>query len=118
MIRLGYSANGWTDGELAAQWIVCNFDRQTQDKAAGETRVLLLDGHSSHHTPKLLTFTRENNIIILEYPPHCTHALQGLDVVCFARMEEAWKEEINAFELRTERAVRKGDFAKVFGKVF
>ena len=84
----------------------------------GETRVLLLDGHSSHHTPELLTFARENNIVILGYPPHCTHALQGLDVVCFARMKEAWKEEINAFELRTGRAVRKGDFAEVFGKAF
>jgi hypothetical protein len=89
MIRLGCLANGWTDGELAAQWIVRDFDRQTRDKAAGETRVLLLDGHSSHHTPELLAFARENNIIILGYPPHCTHALQGLDVVCFTRMKEA-----------------------------
>jgi len=48
-----------------------------------------MDGHSSHYTPELLKYARDNNIIILGYPPYCTHALQGLDVVCFARMKEA-----------------------------
>lgn len=113
-----YSPNGWTDGELATEWIVRDFDRQTKEKAAGETRVLLLDGHSSHHTPALLQFARENNICILGYPPHCTHALQGLDVVCFARMKEAWKDEITAHETRTGQPVKKADFAAVFGKAF
>ena len=32
------SLNGWTDGELAAKWIVEDFDQQTRDKANGETR--------------------------------------------------------------------------------
>lgn len=80
--------------------------------------MLLLDGHSSHHTPTLLQFARENNICILGYPPHCTHALQGLDVVCFARMKEAWKDEITAHETRTGQPVKKADFAEVFGKAF
>lgn len=77
-----------------------------------------MDGHSSHHTPELLQFARENNIIVLGYPPHCTHALQGLDVVCFAQMKEAWKEEITAHEKRTGHAVKKEDFTEVFGKAF
>lgn len=77
-----------------------------------------MDGHSSHYTPKLLGFARANNIIILGYPPHCTHALQGLDVVCFARMKEAWKVEINAFEELHRCKITKGDFAQVFGTAF
>jgi hypothetical protein len=98
--------------------MVEDFDRQTKEKAAGETRVLLMDGHSSHYTPELLDFARTNNIIILGYPPHCTHALQGLDVVCFARMKEAWKEEIHKFEELHRTKVTKGDFTEVFGKAF
>lgn len=116
--RISHSPNGWTDGDLAAEWIVEDFDRQTKDKAAGKTRVLLMDGHSSHYTPELLDFARANNIIILGYPPHCTHALQGLDVVCFARMKEAWKEEINRFEELHRSKVTKGDFTEVFGRAF
>ena len=57
-----------------------------------------MDGHSSHYTPELLKYARDNNIIILGYPPHCTHTLQGLNVVCFARM--------------------KGDFTEVFRNAF
>ena len=75
-----------------------------------------MDGHSSHHTLELLQFSCENNIIVLGYPPHCTHALQGLDVVCFAKMKKAWKEEITAHEKRSGQAVKKEDFAEVFGK--
>ncbi|KAJ7874177.1 hypothetical protein B0H14DRAFT_3555565 [Mycena olivaceomarginata] len=67
---------------------------------------------------ELLRYAAENNIIILGYPPHCTHALQGLDVVCFARMKQIWKEEIEAFERRTGRKVGKGDFALVWGTGF
>src|SRR5258705_906966 len=98
--------------------MVEDFDRQTKDKAAGATRVLLMDGHSSHYTPELLKYARDNNIIILGYPPHCTHALQGLDVVCFARMKDAWKEEIRKFEDLHKSKVTKGDFAEVFGNAF
>ena len=46
------------------------------------------------------------------------HALQGLDVVCFARMKDAWKEEINMFEDLQKRAVGKGDYTEVFGMAF
>ena len=77
-----------------------------------------MDGHSSHYTPELLKYARDNNIIILGYPPHCTHALQGLDVVCFARMKEAWKEEIRKFEDLHRSKVTKGDFTEVFGNAF
>ena len=77
-----------------------------------------MDGHSSHYTPELLKYARDNNITILGYPPHCTHALQGLDVVCFARMKEAWKEEIRKFEDLHRSKVTKGDFTEVFGNAF
>src|ERR1700683_2114543 len=76
-----------------------------------------MDGHSSHYTLELLEFARANNIIILGYPPHCTHALQGLNIVCFARMKEAWKEDIVKFE-QLHGKVTKGDFTEVFGKAF
>ncbi|KZP27731.1 hypothetical protein FIBSPDRAFT_948310 [Athelia psychrophila] len=110
--------NRWTNGELAAKWIVKDFDRQTKDKAAGKTQVLLMDDHSSHYTPELLSFAKANNIIILGYPPHCTHALQGLDVVCFVVMKQAWKEEINAFEAPHRSKIGKEHFTEVFGKAY
>ena len=75
--RLCISENRWTDGELAFKWIIKDFDLQTCEKAGGETWVLLMDGHSSHYSADLLEYCVANNIEVLCYPPHCTHALQG-----------------------------------------
>jgi hypothetical protein len=95
------------------------FEPQTKDKAAGgKPRVLLLDGHSSHYTLDVVQFARAHNITLLAYPPHCTHALQGLDVACFAKMKSAWKEEINTFEDKNRKKVGKGDFTGVFGRAY
>ncbi|KAF7336140.1 DDE-domain-containing protein [Mycena venus] len=112
------SENGWTDNEIALEWLMKDFEPQTREKAGGRTRVLILDGHSSHHTAKFLKFAQEHNIIVLDYPPHCTHALQGLDAVCFARMKVIWKEEINQFEEKNRRKVRKADFTGLFGRAY
>jgi len=100
------------------QWFIEDFDAQTVEKAAGRTRALFMDGHSSHFTPELLRYALDNNIEILAYPPHCTHALQGLDVVCFGRMKQTWHDEVSAFETATHRGVNKGDFGGVFGRAF
>jgi len=97
------------------QWMVKNFDAQTKEKAGGRTRVLLMDGHSSHYTLELLKYARDNNIVILGYPPHCTHVLQGLDVVCFAKMKREFRTEIHKFEDLHMAPVTKADFAGVFG---
>jgi hypothetical protein len=112
-----YSPKGWTDGGLSLPWIR-DFDAQTKEKAEGRTCVLLLDGHSSHYTIELLEYANDNNIIILAYPPHCTHALQGLDVVCFAKLKKEFYEEIRRFEDEHHTPVTKGDFAGVWGRAF
>jgi hypothetical protein len=99
-------------------WIIDDFNAQTHVKAGREPCTLFMDGHSSHYTPDLLQFVLEHNIFILGYPPHCTHALQGLDIVCFAQMKLAWTEEVKRFEAEHDCGVNKGYFAGVFGVAF
>ena len=41
--------------------------------------LLLLDNHESHKCIKGLDFAKENGIVMLSFPPHCTHRLQPLD---------------------------------------
>ena len=57
-------------------------------------------------------------IIILGYPPHCTHVLQGLDVVCFTKMKTEFCLEIQNFERLHMSKFMKGDFAGVFRHAF
>ena len=113
--RFCYSENGWTDGKLAQEWIEKDFDAATKEKTNGRTRVLVMDGHSSHYTLDLLRYTQDHNIIVLGYPPHCTHILQGLDVVCFAKMKTEFRKEVEIFKDLHFANVGKKDFAGVFG---
>jgi hypothetical protein len=77
-----------------------------------------MDGHSSHYTLDLLRYAEEHNIIVLGCPPHCTHVLQGLDVVCFAKMKTEFRKEIQVFEDLHLANVGKKDFAGVFGRAY
>lgn len=56
--------------------------------------------------------------MVLCYPPHCTHALQGLDAVCFAKMKAEWHAALDAFYETRKRGVNKEDFAEIFGTAY
>ena len=116
--RFSCSENGWTNSEIALDWLVRVFEPQTREKAAGQKCFLFLDSHSSHLSLRLLCKAQEFNIDIIIYPSHCTHLLQGLDVVCFAPLKQIWAHEIKMFEWENFRGVKKDDFAKVFGNAY
>lgn len=42
--------------------------------------LLLLDNHSSHLAISVLNLAKDNGIVLLSFPPHCSHRLQPLDV--------------------------------------
>ena len=45
--------------------------------------LLILDNHSSYLHFETLNLAKENGIVMLSFPPHCTHKLQPLDVSVF-----------------------------------
>lgn len=45
--------------------------------------LLLLDNHVSHTSLEAIIYVKENGIVILSFPPHCSHRLQPLDVGVF-----------------------------------
>ena len=62
-----------------------NHVRPTKEQRA----LLLLDNHSSHMALKSIKFCRENGIILLTFPPHCTHKLQPMDRAIFGLLKKA-----------------------------
>ena len=115
---MSHSPKGWTDTKLCKDWIKTVFDPLTKDKANGRIRVLLMDGHNSHFTPEIIAYAMECNIKIIGYPPHCTHVLQGLDVVCFAKLKSELKDAIQKFEETKNCTVGKTEFMGVFCEAF
>lgn len=62
-----------------------------------EPILLLLDNHSSHVNIGVVEKAKENNVIMLSFPPHCSHNLQPLDVGVYGpfknyinRAQTAW----------------------------
>ena len=91
---ISISPNGWTDQELGSTWLRNDFDPATQDKAAGEYRLLILDGYNSHCTFTFCKYAADNKIIIICLPSHTTHALQPCDVGAFGPLAQSWKREV------------------------
>jgi hypothetical protein len=78
------SPSGWVNDDLGVSWLEQVFDRYTKPKARRAWRLLIVDGHGSHLTMRLIEYCDANRILLCIYPPHSTQSLQPLDVVCFS----------------------------------
>ncbi|KAJ0134490.1 Uncharacterized protein HZ326_22439 [Fusarium oxysporum f. sp. albedinis] len=58
------SQNGWTNNELGLEWLK-HFDRSTSNRSVGAYRLLILDGHESHHSADFERYCQDNKIITL-----------------------------------------------------
>jgi hypothetical protein len=91
---LAVSDNGWTTNEHGIEWIK-HFNSYTKARCIGSWRLLILDGHESHHSPEFLLLCKENRIIALCMPAHASHILQPLDVGCFSPLKRAYGTQIS-----------------------
>lgn len=66
----------WTLQGLALKWFESIFLPSIGHE---RPQMLIVDGHDSHHHVELLSSARQNGIIIVEMPAHCTHWLQPMD---------------------------------------
>ena len=115
-IHFATSPNGWTSHDLGLAWLKQVFDRYTKKKARGKYRPLILDGHGSHVTKDFIDFCDKHRILLLVFPPHATHTLQPLDVVCSKSLAQNYSNELlNRQHARFNwNLVDKSDFISLF----
>jgi hypothetical protein len=101
------SESGYTDSKISLEWLTRVFDPQTKERANQKPRVLICDGFGTHETLEILEFCFENNIILCRLPSHTSHKLQPCDVVVFAALKAAYRDQ-------TKRLLRGG--ASTVGK--
>ena len=82
----------------------------------GKYRLLLVDGHNSHYTHGFLEYACMHQILVVCYPVHTTHVLQGLDVVIFGVLKHFWTIERNWHERETGGKVDKTNFLGIYGR--
>ncbi len=85
--------SGWMMEDHFLQFLK-HFHHHT--RASLDAKVLLiLDNHSSHLSVRGIEFCRENGIVMLSFPPHCSHKLQPLDRTVYGPL----KRHVNTFAI-------------------
>jgi hypothetical protein len=108
------SPNGWTSDEIGLCWLKKVFIPSTSSRLKGIYRLLVLDGHGSHLTPKFDEICSENRIIPICMPPHSSHLLQPLDVGCFAVLKRAYGKCVEDVMRSGQNHIDKLDFLDAF----
>jgi hypothetical protein len=111
------SETGWTNNRIGLDWIK-HFDKHSRSRTTGGKRLLVLDGHESHHSAEFEDFCKENNIITLCMPPHSSHLLQPLDVGCFSILKRSYGKEIEKMMRNHIHHITKPDFFLAFHAAF
>ncbi|KAG6996916.1 hypothetical protein FocnCong_v015071 [Fusarium oxysporum f. sp. conglutinans] len=111
------SPNGWTDNDLGLEWLK-HFDRCTNRRSVSRYRLLILDGHGSHHSLDFEKYCQANKIITLFMPPHSSHLLQPLDVGCFSLLKKAYGQVIEHLIRCSITHVSKTEFFPAFYAAF
>ncbi|KAL4134942.1 hypothetical protein QTP88_006622 [Uroleucon formosanum] len=87
--------SGWMQGEQFLQFMqhFKNHVRPTLEKKV----LILLDNHESHLYLPVIDYCRENGIVLLSFPPHCSHKLQPLDRSVFGPFKKLINQEMDSW---------------------
>ena len=116
-VRFAKSPKGWIDEELACHWLAHVYHPFSLKRIqTGETRLLILDGHSSHINARFLKFCEENDIVCFCLPAHSTHLLQPLDVGLFGPFQHYYGKAVEDFFLSTNLGITHSSFLPLYKK--
>ena len=87
-----YACNesGWMETDIFYTWL-----QKFVSVVTLRPLLLLVDGHVSHVSGKLIKLAIENDVTLLKLPPHVTDVLQPLDVTCFGPLKSKWEKVMN-----------------------
>jgi hypothetical protein len=115
--KLSVSENGWTNNALGLEWLK-HFDAHTKTRRVGVYRLLILDGHESHLNQDFKDYCLEHKILTLCMPPHSSHILQPLDVVCFSPLKRKYSQRVRDLARRRVFHINKEGFLPAFKDAF
>lgn len=83
------NASGWMEATQFLKFLenFHDFTRSSPDRKV----LLILDNHQSHISIAALDYCKEKGVVMLSFPPHCSHKLQPLDRSVFGPL----KKQIN-----------------------
>ena len=89
-------------------------DRVNKDKV-----LLLLDNHHSHVTLETIDYAKEHGIVLLSFPPHCSHKLQPLDRAVYGPFKRYYNSACDCWTKENRgKAMTIYDIPDVIGRAF
>ena len=91
------SATGYINAKLFYEYgeYFIKFLRESHILTANKKVLLLLDMHKSHlFNLDFMEYMKADNVEVCSFPPYCTHVLQLLDDVPFARFKNEYQREL------------------------
>jgi hypothetical protein len=107
---------GYTNDDILLQWFE-HFDLFSSKRLVGVWRILVSDGYGSHLGIDFIQQCWDKNIIPFCLPPHTTHLLQPLDVVCFQPLKHYHGEAIDRAVWTGDTEFTKVEFLAAFNKI-
>lgn len=104
-------SNDW----ISLQWLK-HFDKFSSRYQKEPWRLLLMDGHGSHHTHEFLKYCEDHNIVPLELSSHITHLLQSLDVCVFQSFKHWHSKAVNEAIQSSDEIFTKIEFLAAFNR--
>lgn len=114
--NIAVSDSGYSNDVIGLAWLKF-FNQETKKRGSSAARLLIIDGHGSHHTYEFIQYATDNNISIFGLPSHCTHLLQPLDVVIFSPIKHYYSEAINQLVRDGLNAITKIEFFTIIHNV-
>lgn len=113
------SANksGWMMAPDFFNYMKNHFQKYVQANANSPV-LLLLDNHDSHMSIQTLKFCKENSIIVVSFPPHCTHRLQPLDRTVFSALKTVYNTCCEDFIRTYNKPIRMDDIPGILRSAF
>jgi hypothetical protein len=85
---------GWTNNNIAIQWLKTVFIPNAPPTAAYQWRVLILDGHKSYTSREFMELCIEYKIYIVFLCPHTLYICQPNDLGPYSHFKRAYKSNL------------------------
>lgn len=115
---VGYAnGSGWMDSEHFVKYLehLVKFAKPSENRKI----LLILDNHASHRSLEVITFARDNNVIMVSLPPHISHWLQPLDCCFYSSLKNQHARECDLWLTNhLSQRITINDIIEIFGKAF
>lgn len=101
--RFNATPSGWSEETTFYDWLTKQFVPSVKDVV--KPVLLVMDGHYSHLSTRIIKCAMDNEIHIECLPPHTTTILQPLDVVTLAKLKSSWRKILSKHYRETNAEV-------------